>query len=376
MNTVGLVTFHASHNFGSMLQAYATQNMIEKWGYSCDIVNFRMPSQKDYYSLYKSMKFGTVNCLGDLFMFPIHRKRKEAFDKFEKFMTSYFHLTEECNSIEQLNHLPKKYDIYVAGSDQIWSRTIPEFLHSEIDYTDVYFLKFSENCKKRVAFATSVGEATFDDLNRKKELLNRFNHISSREEKGATILEKITGQKIPTVLDPTLLLAKEEWFNIVSDKRIVEDKYVFLYTLKGIRPGLKWAKNITQFAKRNGLKVICISPFFPIIHPGIHNITNAGPLDFLNLIRHAEVVFTDSFHGTAFSLNFEKPVFSYVGKKTNDNRKSGLLKLLGADDRCLASFEEIQEIKDFDMDYCFIGGRLDEKRKESISVLSGFMKED
>ena len=291
-------------------------------------------------------------------------------------MTSYFHLTEECNSIEQLNHLPKKYDIYVAGSDQIWSRTIPEFLHSEIDYTDVYFLKFSENCKKRVAFATSVGEATFDDLNRKKELLNRFNHISSREEKGATILEKITGQKIPTVLDPTLLLAKEEWFNIVSDKRIVEDKYVFLYTLKGIRPGLKWAKNITQFAKRNGLKVICISPFFPIIHPGIHNITNAGPLDFLNLIRHAEVVFTDSFHGTAFSLNFEKPVFSYVGKKTNDNRKSGLLKLLGADDRCLASFEEIQEIKDFDMDYCFIGGRLDEKRKESISVLSGFMKED
>jgi len=373
MSTVGLITFHASHNFGSMLQAYATQTIIEKWGHDCEIINFRMPSQKDYYSLYKSMRFGSVNCLGDVFMFPLHKKRKEAYVKFERFMTSYFHLTKEYNSIEELKNVGEKYDVYVAGSDQIWSRTIPEFIRADIDYTDAYYLSFSNDKKKRISFATSVGEATLSDLERKKELLNRFEHISSREEKGSRLIESITGKDIPTVLDPTLLLNKNEWFKIVNQDRLINHKYVLLYTLKGIRPGMKWAKNLYGFAKKNKLEIICISPFFPVIYPGIHNVMNSGPLDFLNLIKNAEVVFTDSFHGTAFSLNFEKPIYSYVGTGLKDNRKSGLLRMLEAENRSLASFEEIQGIKDYRMNYQQVGKMLDEKRKESLKILEGFL---
>ena len=373
MSNIGLITFHASHNFGSMLQAYATQSTFEKWGNECEIINFRMPSQKDYYSMYKSMKFGAVNCLGDIFMLPLHKKRKEAFMKFEKFMRLFFHLTKEYNSIEELKNIGDKYDVYVAGSDQIWSRTIPEFLRSEIDYTDAYFLSFSDDKKRRLSFATSIGEATLDYLETKRELLNRFDHISSREEKGSVLLENITGKVVPTVLDPTLLLDKNEWFKIIDKNRIIDQKYVFLYTLKGIRPGMKWAQNLSKFAKNNNLKIVCVSPFFPIMYPGVHNVMNAGPLEFLNLIRNAEVVFTDSFHGTAFSLNFEKPVYSYVGKGSKDNRKSGLLRLLKADNRCLTSFEEIQDIKDYKMDYQQVGKLLEERRQDSLKVLEDFM---
>ena len=374
MSSAGLMTFHASHNFGSMLQAYATQRIIESWGYNCEIINFRMPSQKNYYSLYKSMKFGMVNSLGDIIMFPLHLKRKVAFQKFEAFMKNFYNLTSELDSYEELKRIGGKYDFYIAGSDQIWSKTIPEFLHSEVDFTDAFFLNFTEDNKKRISFATSTGEATLEDIEEKKELLQRFDCISVREEQGAEKLANVIGKRVPVVLDPTLLLNKEKWYEILNEERLIKEKYIFLYTLRGIRPGMKWGKNLYYFAKRNNLKIVCVSPFFPILFPGVKNIIDAGPLDFLNLIRYAEIVFTDSFHGTAFSLNFEKPFYSLVGKESKDNRKSGLLHLLGADDRCIAAHEDIQNISDFHMDYSHIEKNLEKERDKSLRILLGFME--
>ena len=139
---VGIITFHGSHNHGSMLQAYATQRAIEKIGIESEIINFRMKSQKEYYSLYP-MKFGTMRFFRSLCMLPIHMARKKRSEKFENFLRNRFLLSgKELANYDDLKSVSEKYDLYLSGSDQIWSNLIPEFKSTEADYTGVYFLDF------------------------------------------------------------------------------------------------------------------------------------------------------------------------------------------------------------------------------------------
>ena len=367
---VGLITFHGSHNHGSMLQAYATQKSIESLGYDVEIINFRMPSQKEYYALYQT-KYGKMRLFRGLLMLPIHNARKKREDKFEKFLKDRYKLSEEeYSSYDDLKHIAGKYDVCVSGSDQIWSNRIPELVGSDIDYTGVYFLDFADDKTKRISYASSIGEAGIDDLLTKKELLCKYTAISTRERKGAEVLQELTGYDVETVVDPTFLLNSSQWRQIEARGKIVPGKYIFLYTLRGIRPGMKWARELTSFAKKAGLKVVCVSPFFPIVYPGMKCLVNIGPEDFINLIDHAELVFTDSFHGTAFSINLQKPFYSLTLASSNDNRKVGFIKELGLEKRILRSYGEIGKIKDYSLDYSKAAKILNQKREESMKWLA------
>lgn len=347
---VGLLTFHGSHNHGSVLQAYATQKMIEELGYNTEIINFRMSSQKAYYSLYPR-GFG-LRLLGqDLLMFPFHRMRKRRAVKFEDFIKRMKLSGPEMNNRQELQSLVNRYDIFVAGSDQIWSNRIPELVKSKEDFTGVYFFDFADNDTPRIAYASSVGEITYDELVSKKKELEKFQYISTREQYGVDLLERIVDKDVELVLDPTFFLDKTQWEELAGDKRLIKEPYIFLYTLHGLKHGLKWGKALIEFGKRNNLKVVAVSPFFPITRAGVYNIIDAGPLDFLNLIKNAELVFTDSFHGTAFSINMNKSFFSFVGKNTGDNRKLGIMQLFGLEDRALESFEEIRSVSEDKIDY-------------------------
>ena len=366
---VGLITFHGSHNHGSMLQAYATQKSIENLGYNVEIINFRMLSQKEYYALYQT-KYGKMRFFRGLLMLPIHIARQKREVKFERFLQSRYKLSrEEYASYEDLKQIADKYDICISGSDQIWSNRIPELVGSDIDYTGVYFLDFVDDKTRRISYASSIGEAGIDDLLDKKSLLCKYTAISTRERNGAEILRELTGHDIETVVDPTFLLDKSQWRQIETRGRIVSEKYIFLYTLKGIRPGMKWARELTSFAKKAGMKVVCVSPFFPIVYPGMKCLVDIGPEDFINLIDHAELVFTDSFHGTAFSINFQKPFYSLTLTSSKDNRKVGFVKELGLEKRILRSYEEIRRIKDYSLDYSEVSKILDQKRSESMKWL-------
>ena len=129
---------------------------------------------------------------------------------------------------------------------------------------------------------------------------------------------------------------------------------MFLYTLHGLKHGLKWGKVLTDFKKKTGLKIVAVSPFFPITAHGIQNVIDAGPLDFLNLIKNAELVFTDSFHGTAFSINMNKPFYSYIGKSSGDNRKMDIMRKFGLEERALESMVESEKRKNWSMSYDLI----------------------
>lgn len=364
---IGIITFHGSHNHGSMLQAYATQQAISKLGYESEIINFRMKSQKEYYALYQT-KYGIMRFMRSLLLLPIHDSRSKREKKFEKFIQKRYVLSGlELSTYKELESVSDKYDIYLSGSDQIWSKYIPELVGSTVDYRGVYFLDFVKSGKK-ISYASSIGETSLEDLQERKVLLSQYSAISTREKTGADILAKLLNRSIETVIDPTLLLNKEDWKKI-SGKRIIKEKYIFLYTLRGIRPGLQWARELDKIGKMMHCRVVCVSPFFPIVYPGIKCLVNIGPEDFVNLIDNAECVFTDSFHGTAFSINLNKPFYSMTLDNSKDNRKKDLLKSVGLKYRNVGSFEEIGYISDISIDFENTNVILEKLRKNSYSFL-------
>lgn len=373
---IGIITFHGSHNHGSMLQAYATQQSLKKIGFQSEIINFRMKSQKEYYALYQT-KYGVMRFVRGLFLVPLHSARRKRFNKFEDFLNNCYILSgDEMSDYKDLETVKDKYDIYLSGSDQIWSNHIPEFKGSKIDYTGVYFLDFANENKKRVAYASSIGIGTFEELKEKKNLLDKYSHIATREKRGSDIIEKVTGKKVNTVIDPTLLLNKNDWKKISGEKPIVDGKYIFLYTLQGIRPGKKWAKELKKLSKRLGVKIIAVSPFFPIVSSGITNLINVGPKEFINLIDNAQMVFTDSFHGTAFSINMNKPFYSLTKAGSVDVRKKSLLKNVGLENREINSFDEIDKIGDYVIDYAPVNEKLELLREDSMKYLKEALAEE
>ncbi|TCS74140.1 MULTISPECIES: polysaccharide pyruvyl transferase family protein [Lachnospiraceae] len=371
---IGIITFHGSHNHGSVLQAYATQQATNQLGFQSEIINFRMKSQKQYYALYQT-KYGVMRFFRNLLLLPVHGARKKRYIKFEKFINTFYQLSgQELCTYEDLKSIDEKYDVYLAGSDQIWSNLIPEFKGSTIDYTDAYFLSFTS--KKKVSYASSIGEISEEDLNKKKDLLRRFSYITTREAAGAEKLSAIVEHPVETVLDPTFLLTKQDWKRLESKKELVKGKYILLYTLKGIRPGIQWGKHLVLLGKKLGMKVVCVSPFFPIMYPGVENLINVGPCDFLNLISHAQLVFTDSFHGTAFSINYNKPFYSLNMHGSRDARKTGIISMVGLEERILTSFEQIEQIQEYNLDYSKSEIVLNEKRKESFSILKSMLQSE
>lgn len=367
---IGIITFHGSHNCGSMLQAYATQKFLERLGHKSEIINFRMQSQKDYYALYQT-KYGLMRFCRGLLLFPIHGLRSRRAKKFEEFMNGELKLSgRELSTYDDLESVKSKYEVYLAGSDQIWSNRVPELAKSPVDYTGVYFLDFVDENKKRVSYASSIGEATFNELISKKQLLLKFSAISTREKAGANIIEKLLGvQPVETVIDPTLALNSSEWRRLSGKEPIVKGKYVLLYTLQGIRNGLQWARALKEFSARYGLIIVCVSPFFPVLSLGVKNLVDVGPKEFVNLIDNAEVVFTDSFHGTAFSINMNTPFYSLTKERSKDNRKAELLERLGLGSRKLLSYQDVALITQYDLDFSLANQTLEELRAASGAYL-------
>lgn len=373
---IGIITFHGSHNYGSVLQAYATQKLLSNLGQESEIINFRMKSQKEYYALYPT-KYGKQIMVGNVLRLPYHTQRIIRFRKFEDFIQTRYKISgPDLRNYEDLKTVSSKYDMYLTGSDQIWSNRIPELVHSDTDYTGVYFLDFVEDGKKRISFASSVGEANEQDLADKVELLKKFSAISTREIYGVNLLSKMTGMYVKKVLDPTLMISKEEWLSIAPKEPIVKGDYIFLYTLRGVRKATSWGKYLTKLAKKLNMKVVCVSPFFPVLTPGVQNIYNAGPEDFINLINNAKIVFTDSFHGTAFSINLNKPFFSLTPGKEGDVRKREIIDTLGVGDRIISQHSQVEEITDWRLDYPtrITNQKLEELRKEGLDYLSSAIK--
>lgn len=368
MKKIAVITFHASDNCGSHLQAYALQYVLrEKYNQDVTIIDFSNLTQRQMYSV-----FVPVTCLRDVFrnilrfvLYPILKKEQVEFRKFWRF----FNLTpKRYKTSKDLEELDGLYDIFVCGSDQVWN-------YKAGDYDDAYLLNFVHKSTK-VAYAVSMGQAVLNDssCHTKKytNLLSDFSAISIREFKSQSMIQAITNLPVKICLDPTLLLDSHIYDELMESKPLISGKYIFCYAFTY---NAAFVKCVMKLSERLGMPVYMIDRKQNIINgaglKGIRLTPHTGTEAFLNIFKYATLIFTTSFHGTAFSVNFRK-IFWYLNETGDegDGRATSLLRQMGLMSRYVTP-SEIAEIQNLmaPIDYSFTYDKLNSLRKESFDFI-------
>ena len=213
MKQIGIMTYHAAHNFGSVLQAYATQKLLNELGYSNEIINYRLPNQKEYYNKLYSTRFGYKEFLRRLIRFDETDSRKLRIDKFEDFIHRKLVLTEtEYNNYLELRNANFSYPVLLAGSDQIWNEHCrAEYWTEPRESILGYYLAIGNAAAARISFSSSFGGMKKDEIEKYLNYLEKFQSISIRESEGAELLSSMLGRTVYNTLDPTLMLNSEGW---------------------------------------------------------------------------------------------------------------------------------------------------------------------
>lgn len=328
---IGILTFHASYNCGSMLQTYAMQTYLNKLGYNCEVINFSTEAQKKLYSLYTRKK-NPKYLMRDLIFWCHHKRIESNFKRYELFKTNVFHLSK--TSAEKTEEICiDGYEYLIAGSDQIWNITIS-------DYDDAYFLPW--NGVKKIAYAPSFGArnpAEYSDcVDKYIKYMMDFDYLSVREKNGQKWIKQLTGKDVPVVLDPTLLIEKKDYEPIVSDELSLPKKYIFYYSPTYSIPINKMVKKIS---KKYNMPVIAFNSKAYYLRgmnfTGFRLPSFEDPKAYLQLMKNAELVITTSFHGTVFSTIYRKKfwVIKNGGMYENDDRVMTLLSDLSINDRLI-----------------------------------------
>lgn len=321
---VGIITFHASHNYGSMLQAYALQQTVISLGHKCEIINFRTPRQKEIYrNIFQKVGLkGKANLIFVPSAIFTDWKKHQLFEKFlsEKLILS----SNEYATNEELRNAGLDFDAYISGSDQIWNT----ICH---DHDPAYFLDFVKQGRK-IAYAPSMGPTPktqvlpglFASI---RHLTDSYSAISVREDATAEHFCFITGRKPQVTLDPTLLLPPDIWAGLISDRPLRQKRYILLYAPFHPAEVFSYAKEIS---KREKLDIIVTQNDLRchyLFNPHIKFRTVVGPLEFLKLVKNAALVISASFHAVAFSLMLGTQLYAVNGM--DDARVSQLLSMTG-----------------------------------------------
>ncbi|MBE5756515.1 MAG: polysaccharide pyruvyl transferase family protein [Clostridiales bacterium] len=337
-----VMTLSLSNNYGATLQAYALVRKMNNLG--IDTVAYKYIDkkrltygltfkQKIYYFLWNFFK-NTITL----------NKRNRLFKKFRKKNIPY--TTKRYHNNKELCKNPGEYDVYLSGSDQIWNPDL--FL-----YDLSYFLNFVPKGKKKVAYASSFGKSSFQSKYAETcgALLKDFSHIAVREESGINIVKELSGQDAECVLDPTLLLTAEEW-EIVTEKAKKKAKKfngILCYIMPGKKSVVDKIKETAEkLSKEKGLPIKYIGiKEYQIFKYGIKNCDIfVSPEDFVCYFKNASCVVTNSFHGTAFSLTFNKDFYVPIdGKIANGvalhERVLSILSKTGAENALVPVDEDI-----------------------------------
>lgn len=320
----GILTFHASHNYGSILQAYALQQTVLSLGHECEIINFRTERQRRFYRPFYAK--GGLRGIAKAIMYPrIARNDNQKYHLFERFLHENLHVSEETyKSLEQLRAANLPYDAIIAGSDQIWNTIC-------FDHDRAFFLPFApEGCRK-IAYAPSMGPCPEEQVAKVFDAqiradLESFSAISVREERTADRLETIIGRHPAVTVDPTLLLTRKQWQQIIKPESIVKGDYILYYSPWNSDEVLQEATRLSEKFKMP----IVVSNGFSVkwTHRRDLKIVNAvGPAEFLNLLANAQLVVSGSFHAVVFSLLFDRQLYAYDG--ASDARVNNLLNITG-----------------------------------------------
>ncbi|HMM07363.1 MAG TPA: polysaccharide pyruvyl transferase family protein [Clostridiales bacterium] len=360
---VGIVTLHRVFNYGSVLQAYATQRVIEKMGYQPFIVDYIMPHTKNF-EIWKQrppeiqgvLRTGVYHTAK---LASIMLKKKT----FGGFIKKHLVLTDKKYvGYSALLKNPPFADAFITGSDQVWN----SYYNRGIDHA--MFLKFTPKSCPRIAYASSFGKDTLDrtEIQETKELIQQYRSISVRENTAISILNSLGYKNGTWLIDPTLQISSREWSRLAA-KPLVKDKYLVLMLL------YNEDNQATEFARATadklGLKLVKLS--WELHCPkGVDRLfTHRGPEDFLSMFMNADYVVTNSFHGLAFSINFNCP-FIVVPRKEFNSRIASLLELTGLQERLVNTKDAALAVTDDEIDYNQVNAILENERKRTECFLS------
>ena len=292
----------------------------------------------------------------------------------EKFCNSKFTVSKRYKNWQALSNGCKSYRAVVVGSDQLW---LPSNIAG-----DYYTLSFVPDNVRKIAYATSFGVSRIAKGQEKKakEYLSRIDYLSAREESGQKIIKRSTGRRVPLVCDPALLLTAEEWDQEATPGRLIDGKYIFCYFM-GNNP---WQRDfVKKLKKKTGCKVVALLHLDQYIKSDEKYVDEApydvSPADFINLVKNADYVCTDSFHGTVFSIIFERTFFTFKrfsekATLSTNSRIDTLLKKMGVQDRLINENYSLNEIINKTVDYESVNINLSRFRMLSTKYIVDALK--
>ena len=369
MTQYAIITYHSAYNFGSVLQAYATQQAVMNIVGNAEIINYRMNEQKRYYEKLYRRNYGSKAFIKDLLMLPVHDKRKKKAKAFEKFFKEKLILSKEVSEPEEVAELWGKYDTIISGSDQIWCKRSNELRNNQWKYIDPYILKGFSG--RKISYASSIGASTDDDLRHIINDIQQFDAISMREAVSAGKMRDLFGHDVSAVLDPTLLFTKDEWIHKLDLKKNSDENYILYYSLGDIKNICSTMKSLIALAKAQKKKILIVAPFayVPLANKLLEQHPEYGPMDFITAIYNADMIVTDSYHGTILSVNFGKDFYSICGAGGAEFRKIDILNRLGLQERIITDVTMIPKLDFNPIDYATVYSKLYTLRQHSLNYL-------
>ena len=351
MKKIGVITINGNYNYGNRLQNYALEKVINSLGYHSETIVF--PQKRDLKQKLKKIKNffnGTERARSKDFNKMIDVKSK-AFESFQK-----NYLNNVC--YEDLNLL-NDFDRFIVGSDQVWN---PSW-----KLIDEYWLRFTSE-EKRFSYAASMATNVVHKSNTKKlpKYLKEMNEISVREKESINLIKSISGRKASVVLDPTMLLTKEHYNDLIANDQNTRCKfnsqYIMVYALTGLDPVME--RKLKKYAEKNNLKLIYVmGNYYHSDHLAL------SPLEFLEGIKNAELIISDSFHCGVFSIIFEKQfiLFNRNDGQLMNERMTTLLSKFNLMNRAYdgKNFEQYGKI-----DYDLVSKKLESERLKSLEYLN------
>ena len=367
-------------NYGSVLQSYATFITLKSIDNNVEVIRYKNRSsfkakleialriRLKYLMNIKMVKNKLRKVFkGDHDYIDILTRRGEKFDQFNALFLDF---TNEFGSIEDVCKSLEKDKYIIIGSDQLWG---PEDI-----ICDYHTLNWVPEGVSKIAYATSFGVSELPCYlkERTKVFLNKMDMISCRETAGVEIIKNLLGQSVPQVCDPTLLLSRKKWDEIASERKIVDEPYIFVFFI-GDNPIQR--KRVATLRGATGYKIVSIQHLDQYIPSDEHfadiTVNDASPQEFISLIKQAEYVVTDSFHATIFSVIYEKRFLTFNRYESNssgsrNSRIDSICNKLGLNERRCNPDDDIYEKINNDIDFKKVNHILNVWRKESINYLT------
>lgn len=369
MKKIALVSVHNDPNYGSALQAYALAYLIKREGRDCEYINYTpIANQSGLRHWIKEtakiiLKFiGVIKDKPSEYSFWHTPEFVEYRRVFTVFHDQFIPVSENLYNPNSINEANDKYERFIVGSDQTWSPYVTKAKNN------INFLKFVEKDKIRGSYAPSLGTCHLSDeyLILLKERISGFSYLSCRERHNAQVLTELLGKIVHYVLDPTLLVSSDEWLKIAEPIEM-PDKYILCYIL-----GTK--KSISDYAENLG-RIKKLPVFYIVSRPEyqnkIYSLHNVTPGQFITLISKSSYIVTDSFHGSLFSINFNRQFYAFTKRamvegNIDNDRIGDFLEVVDLSERLIK--DDSNDLLT-DIDYKMVNDTISNLRHQSLNYL-------